>query len=320
MRRWPRWRSAGFICLAGLALALSASTASATFPGANGRIAYSAEHATDSQFLHTVLPSGHGDTPLSPAGYGPAWSPNGKRLAFTGYDSGGGTDVYSMRADGTDVRRLTENAGYHGGSRAPSYSPGGGRIVFLAEGYHAPTTITTMRTDGSDVHYLHRTGDPYHYPVWSPSGEIAYVEPGKRLSIWTMHPNGSDNHRLVYLGKSGGYGPIYSPDGSKFLFVRYRADGGVATRVADADGSNVRAAPCRILSSGTVGSGLFPAESGVFPVAYSPDSKWLLVKRYNGSQPSDLLRLSLASCKGARVVSGAARNGPEADWQSLPGG
>ncbi len=36
----------------------------------------------------------------------PAWSPDGKRIAFLS-DRSGPTEVYVMRADGTHVRRLT---------------------------------------------------------------------------------------------------------------------------------------------------------------------------------------------------------------------
>lgn len=321
----PRWtRIALASCLTCLALVSYASTALATFPGANGRIAYIAQDSS----VHTVLPSGHGDRTISPTGFDPTWSPNGKRLAFTAYadytgGGSGGTDVYTMRADGTDVRQLTEWGDYQMGfARNPSYSPGGGRIVFTSGAYHYEETITIMRSDGSDG--LDGSGWQYPLPyregadpVWSPGGEIAYWKGGERRSIWAVNPDGSGAHRLVYDGKAGDYGgdgPIYSPDDSEFMFVHYRADRRVATRVAKADGSDVRPAPCPALSAATLGTGT----AGLFPIAYSPDGRWLLVYRYSGSSRRvDLLRLSLASCNREVIVRGVTG---EADWQSLLGG
>jgi Tol biopolymer transport system component len=304
----------GFVVLAA-ALTFSVSSAWATLTGANGRIAY-----TSGYDLHTVLPSGRGDKTIATPAYDSAWSPNGKWLAFTGFaPDATGSDIFAMRADGTDERRLTDygnNPFGYGWTNTPSYSPGGGRIVFLSTGYKSHTSITTMRNDGSDWQYpLPYSDRGAGDSVWSPGGEIAYGEGGKpRSSIWAMNPDGSNQHLLVYLGKDGGSGPIYSPDGSEFLFLRYRADRSIAVRLANADGGDVRPPPCEPALTTMLGYGT----AGLFPIAYSPDARWLVVSRYEGStRKVDLLRLSLSSCSRkviVRDVTGAAA------WQSLPRG
>lgn len=38
----------------------------------------------------------------------PTWSPDGRHIAF-GSDRDGDNEIYRIRADGTDLRRLTEN-------------------------------------------------------------------------------------------------------------------------------------------------------------------------------------------------------------------
>ncbi|HXW97439.1 MAG TPA: hypothetical protein VEI47_07640, partial [Gemmatimonadales bacterium] len=38
----------------------------------------------------------------------PSWSPDGKQLVFTGYD-GGLSDLFLINADGTNLRRLTND-------------------------------------------------------------------------------------------------------------------------------------------------------------------------------------------------------------------
>ena len=40
--------------------------------------------------------------------YHPAWSPDGKQIAFQSY-RGGDTDIYVMDADGSNERQLTDN-------------------------------------------------------------------------------------------------------------------------------------------------------------------------------------------------------------------
>jgi Tol biopolymer transport system component len=51
--------------------------------------------------------------------YDPAWSPDGKRLAF-GSERDGNPEIYVMNADGTDVTRLTNNPAV---DYQPAWSP-----------------------------------------------------------------------------------------------------------------------------------------------------------------------------------------------------
>jgi hypothetical protein len=59
----------------------------------------------------------------------PAWSPDGKQLVFTGYD-GGLSDLFVVNADGTDMRRLT-NDKY--ADLQPAWSPDGKTIAFATD-------------------------------------------------------------------------------------------------------------------------------------------------------------------------------------------
>ena len=49
----------------------------------------------------------------------PTWSPDGTRIAFSS-DRDGDDEIYTMRSDGTDVRRLTVNDAWDG---EPAWSP-----------------------------------------------------------------------------------------------------------------------------------------------------------------------------------------------------
>jgi Tol biopolymer transport system component len=282
-----------------LAFASFAPSAFAVFPGENGLIAYSTHSGSpgSSPEIHTVLPSGHGDRLLG-QGLGPQWSPNGRRIAFI-IGQGLATNIATMRADGSDVRQLT----FDSANSTESYSPGGGRLVFL----HGSSAVV-MRNDGSQRHPIAKDlGDV----TWSPSGEIAYRAGDHGQVLGAMRPDGTDKHRLVTLGDDGGFGPIYSPDGSKFMFGRYWNDGTQELRLADADGSNVRRVRCQnaLLSPSTT-----PFGRGHIPLTYSPDGRWALVVA-SGASSENLRRVSLGSCTGETVVGGLDSISP--DWQPV---
>ena len=84
----------------GVALA-TASTAQATFPGANGRIAFSSDHgavAVGALGVWTANPDGSNLTQLAPAAAQQSWSPDGRRVVFVGSLPAG---ITVMQADGT---------------------------------------------------------------------------------------------------------------------------------------------------------------------------------------------------------------------------
>ncbi len=56
----------------------------------------------------------------------PAWSPDGRRIAFES-DRDGNDEIYVMNADGSGVTRLTDNDAI---DRSPAWSPDGRRIAF----------------------------------------------------------------------------------------------------------------------------------------------------------------------------------------------
>ena len=300
------------VAVTGLCL-MGTAPAWAVFPGANGRITYSAYGG----IIHTILPSGHGDTVIAPqTSTDPAWSPTGRRLTFTGDPEGfgGQPDIYTMRADGSDVRRLTFESEdtASGGAWHPSYSPGGGRIAFSLWHYRSEQ-IATIRNDGSHRRVIASWGEAGRAPigvVWSPSGEVAYVlgiggSPTGRPSIFAMRSDGTHKHHLVDLGRGGGFGPVYSPDGGEFLFSRVWRDGSVHTRLAERGRKQHPKAAVRAHPR--------PDALALFVL---PDGAWVLARNVNqDTGAASLVRVSLRSCRGKRVVG---HFGGSADWQALP--
>ena len=99
----------------------------------------------------------------------PAWSPDGRRIAF---DSNAADpenfDVYDIRPNGRDLRRLTDAAGFDGG---PNYSPDSRRLVFDTERNGNPD-IYLMSASGAHQTPLEMTPATELVTAFSPDGRF----------------------------------------------------------------------------------------------------------------------------------------------------
>jgi TolB protein len=243
-----------------------------TFPGRNGLLAYgSAKNAFfDDPTINTIRPDGRARKTLarSPDVDGPAWSPDGKRIAFSARGDGqpgDDRDIYVMNADGSDVRRLTSLPGNDVG---PSWAPDGTRIVF---GHREPNSddggLSIVNADGTGLQALTtatgRTPSDYA-PDWSPAGDkIAFVNSS---AVWVMKSDGRGRKRIV-----PGTDPSWSPDGKRLAF-QYGTNYPVVY-VVDANGKNRKS-----VSNGRV-------------IVWSPDAKKLAFYGVNDVGTSGLFTL-----------------------------
>lgn len=80
----------------------------------------------------------------------PAWSPSGRRIAFCGGQPNGLTDLWTVRADGTAFRRLTNTP--DSDECAPHFSPNGRWIAFDARVSGKPgSAIYLIHPDGTGM-------------------------------------------------------------------------------------------------------------------------------------------------------------------------
>ena len=86
----------------------------------------------------------------------PAWSPNGKQIAFVS-DRDGDYEIFVMNADGTGVTQLTYNDDW---DESPAWSPNGKQIAFGSDRYGGLFEIFVMNADGSNVVSLGQQGIP----------------------------------------------------------------------------------------------------------------------------------------------------------------
>ena len=96
----------------------------------------------------------------------PSWSPNGQRIAFDAGRAGSGSSIYSVRADGSDVRKLTQSA-FQIYADTPAWSPTGGAIAFSEGRSGGQTDLFLINPNGSNRILLAENGST---PSWSPDG------------------------------------------------------------------------------------------------------------------------------------------------------
>ena len=187
----------------------------------------------------------------------PAWSPDGRKIAFVS-DRDGAEDIYVMdAAHGSDVERLTyfgaedeDRSGIRFDGGSPVWSPDGQRIAFAWDRREGNLDIYVMAADGSNVERLTDSDALDGPPVWSPDGrriafgagpsplrQAAAVSDGG-WGIFAMNADGLGVERLTPDPGVVNAGPAWSPDGQRIAFVSAR-DGGADIYAMDADGSNV---------------------------------------------------------------------------------
>jgi len=145
----------------------------------------------------------------------PAWSADGRRIAWTKGGVGPEGEIWVMDANGSNARQVTFNAFSHTGA---TWSPDGRQIAFSSI-RNGNQDIYVIDVDGKSERRL--TTDPASdwAPDWSPDGtRIAWTSARSgHEAVYTMNADGSDVHRVTPDRLEGGI-PGWSPDGTRILF------------------------------------------------------------------------------------------------------
>jgi Tol biopolymer transport system component len=269
-----------------ISLAL-APPASATFPGRNGRIAYT----NNNQQISLVKPDGTGKRTLTSFANGfveaPMVSADGQWIVFDGSTTGD-IDLYVMRSDGSHRRKITDTAAYEW---SPSWSPNGRWIVFAGDG--ANSAIRAIHPDGTHRHRIGTgTGE---YPRFSPDGKkIAYGASDGEIHV--MNADGTHDHALT---NAGGGSPDWSPSG-RLIGYSSSSSGSSQVWIMRADGSHKHQVT-------TIG-GIF------FSPVFSPDGTRIAYTTGSGGSPIWVSRLDGSHTHQVVASQGACCIG----WQPLP--
>ena len=197
----------------------------------------------------------------------PAWSPDGRLIAYASDRSGAFEIVVRALAAGADVRALTSDGQQN---VEPAWSPDGEFIAYhsMARGgvWIVPATGGVTR----------QVSDFGSHPAWSPDGRriafqsdaLADIAPSAfganpPSTLWVIDRDGANAHRVTEPGDPpGGHGtPTWSPDGRFLAFATYGV-GLSALWTLPATGGR----PTLVTGAG----------GPVFDPVFSADGRWLL--------------------------------------------
>ena len=249
-----------------LALALAPGALAGTFPGRNGRIAYTQTVSGKPQ-IFTMDANGRGVTQVTREPNGasnPDWSADGRSLAF----DVGGTSIGVSDPNGGGVHLIGADANL----TDPSWSRDGSELVTTGIQYGPQGNV-----EDESVYLLHADGggdqriEDGNAPVWSPDGSWFLYTPTPATNdfcggVYAERPDGSDHHGIApsYSDTGGGCTgggsqASFSPDGRRVVFV--------APNGRDLETASVHGGPPRRLRSD-------PSPKST-PI-YSPDGRSIL--------------------------------------------
>lgn len=335
MARVPvRWAACVAVLACVLSAAVNGTLARAAYPGSNGLIAF-----VRSGDIWTVSPVTGVQRRLTSTGNNstPAWSPNGKLIAFTS-SRAGSMDIWVMTATGGNLRRVTTSGTTE---VSPTWSPDGKWLAFSsARGPTHEYAIFKLRSTYPYGTAIRLTNPPpaldypdFTYadeePSWSPLGDVIVFarnwpcDPGEPscTDLYRVGVGGGRVTQIPTVASSGNlvgdnWSPDVAPRGRALAFTSdYDSapyfGGPMNIYISQADGSNAH----RLTADADYDHPVFNGAA-----AWAPSGTRLAYSRQvctpdDCSAAVPAVWTAYANGTGARLL---VRNASDPSWQPLP--
>jgi TolB protein len=209
--------------------------------GPEGMVAFASNRARGVFQIWSISSGTRGLTQLTNAPYGatfPAWSPDGKEVAYTAPDKNNNLYIWIMESDGSNQRQLTEG-------QQPRWSADGKKLVYskTTQGKVKNQDIYTIEIETNTISQITSENTAEFSPDWSPDGRwISYIaykgqikvakngkealndlksKPNYEVWIKNVEDNGKSGIQLTRSKGFNGF-PRWAPNGSELAFVSDR--------------------------------------------------------------------------------------------------
>ena len=278
-----------------------------------------AYHSVARHGIWVISASGSGSPrQLAPFGSRPVWSPDGSQVAFRStepndlawFDWGGAGEstIFTVRADGSDLRQVTTARNPPGQHADPGWSPDGKHLIFTAMGpmgaRFSRNTLCIVDTASGELKQV-STGNLVNQvsPVIGPEGRTVYFGALTMdgFGIYAVPLAGNAPAVALYrTGRDMPAGIAVSRDGKRLFFTRMRS-------VSQIWQTGTEASPAKALYQDEVLRAKLPV--------YSPDGKRLAYLVQPESATQDLWIMNADGSNATPVVSDLGfANGP--GWTS----